>query len=372
MLKESGSWGSSSWTSFSQNAGGSVVTTGGGSSVPSGNFLSTFGVATPNYRARVRRGDLIPFTPFWQYELTGQGTGNFRDVRTIDYPNTGSRNWVTGNTCSQSMLDITKDELAALVDTNILNRLVQQSSSRLYSKGFDALTFLAEFKKTLDMFKHVADKLRLLRASKPPGTPWNLWLEGRYGWRTLIFDLKGLQDALTNFDDKRTRYFQKSPWKHSWTTVSTVTGSDTSLTATGTTTKVFTFLGSGKVLAEIAPPKFAFNPLTTAWELVRFSFVVDWFVNVGQALEAMSFMALQQEYAACQSAQVRCEKTYIESAVAKPGWVLTNYAINCSSVATYNWRQPCSVSILPQINVRLNAAKITDVVSLVLQAIRRL
>jgi hypothetical protein len=35
--------------------------------------------------------------------------------------------------------------------------------------------------------------------------------------------------------------------------------------------------------------KTAFNPLLTAWELVPFSFVVDWFIGIGDWLIAQSF-----------------------------------------------------------------------------------
>jgi hypothetical protein len=124
----------------------------------------------------------------------------------------------------------------------------------------------------------------------------------------------------------------------------------------------------GSVAADIEPPKLTANPFLTYWEVTRLSFVVDWIVNIGQWLSALSFLALQTNYTAAGGIMLTYDKTHTITSVAKP-----NYQLNASSTrqvaskVEYVVRSPTSIPSLPQLKLRLDAAKVVDLAALIAQ-----
>jgi hypothetical protein len=128
----------------------------------------------------------------------------------------------------------------------------------------------------------------------------------------------------------------------------------------------------GSVIADIEVPAFQFNPVQTAWELVPFSFVVDWFFTVGDSLSALSFAATQKAYSAAAGFSVNVVReysTYISDEyygyVSGPGNYQTGH---CE--ATYEHRRPCILPYQPRLTVKLNNLKIIDLLTLVLQRLK--
>jgi hypothetical protein len=112
-------------------------------------------------------------------------------------------------------------------------------------------------------------------------SPAAVWLEARYGWRPLLKDIFDLADAIAKHDVPRT---YKLRARHSLPY--------TPSTAFPT---IFTAWGHGsygkQIIAhfkEARPDPIAYlglnNPLGIAWELVPYSFVVDWFYPLGNYL----------------------------------------------------------------------------------------
>lgn len=119
----------------------------------------------------------------------------------------------------------------------------------------------------------------------------NKWLELQYGWNPLLSDVYGACDGLANRnrDDWRvtakatasaTRVYTKgvdktSPYGRS--VVTTVKRSAFARLDVVPSNEVLISLSSLGVL----------NPLTLAWELLPYSFVVDWFLPVGNWLDSL-------------------------------------------------------------------------------------
>jgi len=115
----------------------------------------------------------------------------------------------------------------------------------------------------------------------------NLWLEFHFGWEPLVKDIFDAVEVCTK------------PAKVEWAKASSV--EEFSLNQNfGSPVfrrhqikgKFFSLMGAG---ITVSNPNLAFasnlgilNPLSIAWELVPFSFVVDWYANVGQILGSMS------------------------------------------------------------------------------------
>lgn len=116
----------------------------------------------------------------------------------------------------------------------------------------------------------------------------------------------------------------------------------------------------GSVTADINPPRFQLNPVITGWELIRFSFIIDWFVQVGTWLEAMSFLVFSTNYTASYgykvTREVNCTMTDVVFNATSSG-SHEGYAL---STGELTWRIPSTVSHLPTIRVNVNTPKMID------------
>jgi hypothetical protein len=218
------------------------------------------------------------------------------------------------------------------------------------------------------MFAGVVDKLGSLSRGLPPGRAHDLWLEGRYGWRTLTYDIRDLHEVLTKANEHRTRYreskgFTSSDFVHqtSQTTASGIIGDNVRDIS-------WTVNLRGTVVADIEVPDLRFNPITTAWEVTKLSFVVDWLWNVGQALDAASFLLMAKAYRACAGYKVDIDYTGSTSlAGTTPPVICHSFDIQYAGKATIIERIPSSISVIPQVKLRLDKWKVLDIFSLILQ-----
>lgn len=170
--------------------------------------------------------------------------------------------------------------------------------------GIDLSVSLGESAQTIEMFKHVLNPRKLaddiLQYAKPNNAarnwrdlftiPANAWLEFTYGWRPLASDLQGALDnhlyKNLNYASSALRSSAKYDAPTNFTRPSSV--------FPGKTEKV---QGSGLRGTRIqvkTKPTFAsndaaawtsLNPVSIAWELMPYSFVVDWFYDIGSTLK---------------------------------------------------------------------------------------
>lgn len=163
--------------------------------------------------------------------------------------------------------------------------------------------FLAEAKQSVNMLADSASKLfRLLLLIKrrewpkrPKGqqvfgvNAANLYLQWKYGWLPLCSDLKRLFDDAQSDTKSRPMVLKATRnIKSNWTSSSDVDywdGRNQTVKATNTC----------QIMANVKPSFLAnanayglINPLSLGWELIPFSFVVDWAMPIGNFLEALS------------------------------------------------------------------------------------
>jgi len=127
------------------------------------------------------------------------------------------------------------------------------------------------------------------------------WLEMQYGWKPLLDDIHGASVALArkNLDNVDV---QRAIGKggHQSEVVTPVSGIRTAGIISGSPTVGKTTVGTETIASygvryKVASQLTAFlaqtgftNPINLAWEILPFSFVVDWFLPIGPFLESLS------------------------------------------------------------------------------------
>lgn len=351
------------------------------------HFKQTCGVKTPDFFARMRRGELLPMTDFRQIERNI----TLKEDRNYDLRQTGTQ-WrhYYDPYYATSLSDVFESD-ETLLETVFANapdlgQFVQAAASKLYSRGWDALTFFGELGDTVRMFKNVGRKInalgqmrrnsfaksnKLQRMRKVDQAFWDSWLESRYGWRPLVSDLKSLSEAVDNLGKKVQRLKERSG-----ASISAFSERPDSLVWNGSTVRAYeykswtwTFSFRGSVVADMRPPTIQVNPVVTAWELVKFSFVIDWFVSIGDALQAISFDLFYPEYVAATGIYATCIIT--ESYRWEPGSGFYLVAGDNPAVVTGEWiytqRNPATIPYRPYIRLKFDPYKLVDLVGLARQ-----
>lgn len=141
----------------------------------------------------------------------------------------------------------------------------------------------------------------LRRGSKslsPSATLANNWLELQYGWKPLLQDIRGSLNALERYFSSNTTFITqvRASATDSARTTSLITDSFlTPSISVGTwdiTTRtqckiVLRYRVSNAAKAFLAQTGFT-SPINLAWEVLPFSFVVDWFIPIGPFFESLS------------------------------------------------------------------------------------
>lgn len=193
--------------------------------------------------------------------------------------------------------------------------------SKARDMKFNAPVFFGEARQTVDMFRNTAHTLgraygafrkgnfkraaKVLGIDKPTGALANNWLAYNYGWRPLLTDAVGAATSLWDFfnqpkyggqritvQSRRVKLPDKSQAFYNYAT-------DGSGVPNYKSWISWTRSISGKagLLLEVEYTSAALasslgvgltDPLLTAWELTPFSFVFDWFVDIGGWLETRS------------------------------------------------------------------------------------
>jgi hypothetical protein len=330
----------------------------------------------------MKRGELIPYTPFKQ-ELFESYTVQtlYNEVRSgkeylLDQPLYPGENYRVHTVIPYaSIRDTMLDQ-----HSGDLQYFVQAAAGSIYASGWDLLTFVAESKDLVRMF--ISLRKRLVKAltrggSWRPPRSWSKakvirqirddYMESRYGWRPLLFDLQDFYALISDFETEYTRHKKRVGTDVSSTANYSLTRNDG---ISGGCRTVYSGNASislglrGSVCADIIPPKVQINPLVTAWEATRLSFVVDWFLNVGQALNAAMFTAYQTQYTAATGVRLVIECNDYSASVVSYDCTAFDRSAAGYLRYEYNVRVPTEVSMVPRVKVRLDPLKVLDLLSI--------
>lgn len=205
-------------------------------------------------------------------------------------------------------------EVPEAVITAVVNGAVADARSGVY----DILTDIAEFGKTISLFRdtvygvltarrrvidYVARQLRMNKKLRPKDVAdivTQKWLEYRYGWTPAYLSMKDAIEAFTTAN----RSFAKGRARQNLSDVLTDFSSRTysSWAEEDTETLSYEIAVRGWAAAEFSfQDRVRVDPLVTGYEIIPFSFVLDWLVQVGTWIEAVSPFAAGKDLGACAS-----------------------------------------------------------------------
>lgn len=356
--------GGSPWISDTTNSGKRTVKT-------------ITDVVTPNFRTLKKCGDFLPLNPVTIVTAVEERIPG--DVNSL-YKFGSSTYRYTGK---YHLADSWHFPLPT-VEQSMIDAAVLRAAANAASAQWDVLTTLAEIRSTVDTLRGLAYAFNN-RTSWAAEKAWasrglrkhawdrfrEIWLTARYGVRPIIMDIKNSYAALRALNDQLDRVigrgrqdttvedqFATSPtpvWEgqHYWR--------DETLTAT------ITVRGWASHKFETTWSKsFGADPLVTAWELIPYSFIVDWFISIGDWVST-----LRPRFTGSYEGLASSTKVVVEQKLVSHWEVLVPSATasggrTCTTIRTTEryQRLPVSSVPFPPVNPELNLGRITDLATI--------
>lgn len=375
---------------------------------------------TPLYKARVAAGELFskdflssnvdvagPKDPVVGFNVLlrpkiNLGLVKMSTARAICTPS----NWEYMNTGAMVSQVLTKCNMSPLYDPSSYEWAVKQTSlsADLNSGISSVLVSAAELPKTIKMinravtllrhpFVDARKELRVTRTQMrtPAGRKAILnraesnWLEGRYGWRPFIYDVMSWVEAgKSKYSERRTVKDALGARKGSFTEYlnATSTGIPPLTRKREWTVDWVASCGQtadfGINLSQFARTWGALDVVGTAWDLVKLSFVIDWFLNLGDTLKALQVFALVDERIGWNKVQsvAQCKTSWTYPDLGTYGDREVNYLLNLPQPPTIEriklTKRIAVTSFLPILGASFNVdcAKTLDLLAILHQVVR--
>jgi hypothetical protein len=187
-------------------------------------------------------------------------------------------------TCVNKAILNAKSDLSLLLSDFYQRKQTEQMLGNTVLKLVDVVRAL-KHGRVGDALRALSSQNRRFRRSSPA----ELWLEIQYGWKPLLADAKDIFDALTPItalvkSTGRTKDTQRNAGKVS--IYGETVFFDQTVEKKCTTKLFWTFPGDGVLLH--AAQQGVLAPLEVAWDLLPWSFVVDWWLPIGDYFQALN------------------------------------------------------------------------------------
>jgi hypothetical protein len=274
-------------------------------------------------------------------------------------------------------------------DSSDIDHVVIKALAAAKRPDFDLLTFAAEFRQTLSLlsdtysrFFTLSEKVarraarREVRNSRKRQRPYDpkkalelffrLWLEARYGWRPLLYDIQGMVKAVGHVNQSgiaRRSARHVVPIEVSGTT----TGGSADVNWSVEREQVGECRFRAVVFHQSDMSPIGVNPVLTIWEVTKYSFVIDWFIDIGSWLTAITPRIGYNELGVSVSWDIDYTEIVTTTLSSTSNWT-NGYGpqIVKRTVKQYT-RHPYTGVPVPSIQVNLNKLKVLDLIGLVFQ-----
>lgn len=334
-----------------------------------GMYWQTVGDSTPNFNKERRKKVLLPLNPYYSHrnEVLEASTS-------WSYTDGIGNSYTTQNSRMGYLID--RGELVpdSAVITNWLEEMnlsmeamVTEAISSLATRYFDAGTFFAELRKTIEMFMNIGLKLLNIIANHSFKDLTDGWMTVRYGLRPIYYDILSMFDTLAELNHKWEVYKERRGESGSISRTNVV---DLGYAKKETKVRVNASV-RGSAVSAFRPKSFRIMPLTTGWEAVRFSFIIDWFFNIGSiltSLEAqMEFPDMRTSGGVALNYTVHI-RTYDLNIYP---FIVNHYESRASSTGKYLLRTAVGPSYWPRWKPNLSITKVADLLIVVTQLLSR-
>lgn len=339
------------------------------------------GSSTPRYHRRMKAGELIPHQSYTRFDSQadyphGRYWGTYVNTSTpLSYSyEVNSVRDVPGAATTESAAWVKLQSLLKMSGINEDALLVEALAN--CKPELDAGTMLAEMSKTVQMVvgvrkraaKYISDALRGgFRSARAAS---QAWLEWRYGWRVLGYDINSvveylnypIRDAIVEgrAGQSYTRYDE---------VVRAFTGYYVRHNTVGQLQQDLSVRANVNVKFRGKSSNAFVSPATTGWELIPFSFVADWFVGVGDAIAAWEVLLSAEAttssigYKFTETGDIRLDNIQIGTgANARAPYGVSG---NSHSYCELRSRAPRGIPLVyPRTRVKLDRAKIADLIAI--------
>lgn len=350
---------------------------------------------------------ILPTLPYDDYRY-------HNDIVTVSTSGPSGNGFLTCSGLIPVGLNLVTSNLNDPFLTALKNRAISKAGQKVGDTSIDLGVAAAEARKTFKMFnlivkdtsaavvairrgnfKKAANILGLKkvpRGVKPGRRNFESnWLEYRYGWRTFMMDLDGaVRHLAETFVERPPILVAKarevdsrqvssttvvSAWANPPYPSTSVSWSGTSfnrvVTDTFTAELVYKYKINNPTASQLNQLGLV-NLANLAWELIPYSFVVDWFVNIQETLQNMSAFIGKT----CLDGTLTL--IHEQEAVTKPlniiyqGYTqtVTKAGYTRNWVRSYNRSKVSFLSVVPEFRLNLSVGKLVDAYSL-LQVSRR-
>lgn len=175
--------------------------------------------------------------------------------------------------------------------------------------GLDIASLRSDLKTTFGLLSKLVSK------SIAPSVIAKLFLAFYYGWRLLVLDLKSVSKAASDISALRSRY-QKCSSHSTWE-------------IGGSTYRAYfhcyyrRYANLSSQLDQFVSMFDLELNLGNIWDLIPFSFVLDWFIDLGDKLESLDnyYQMTQEHQIICSGRSIKCQRTMSTTQAGLRGWL---------------------------------------------------
>lgn len=276
------------------------------------------------------------------------------------------------------------------VPSSVLDPAIVSAHAKVAAPALQAMVSGLEYRQTVAMFQQIGQKARtlskMIRSGRVSSQFFeNGWLEYRYGWGPLVSDLKGFVELLNNLAKRHPRHTVRGYSSASDYWEETYNYDYGGMHAVGKAKINEKIDVRAGVLYEdhMTDQDFinsrlgfsVYHAPETAWELIPFSFVVDWFLNVGDWLQAIrpkpgvKILGSWVTYFQVTTVEYSIPSFYNDASSTQK---ITSMNGGGAKIMTNKVRMSAGVPLLPASGSGLNLLRGIDGAMLALQQLRRL
>lgn len=368
-----------------------TAATGSYPSTPSGGEHMT-DVVTPNFKALSASGQIINNPMESAFERLEDAVATYYNRIQTQYTNSSKTAWygtrVYGMWSASSELGSFLSSPVGGANGSLALSLAAQATTtahaRASSSEIQGLVTVAEAGKTVGSIASIMRRaLKIVKKAKrlefmalaneiSPKELQDRYMELRYAIRPLYYDLRGARDAYAKTLTSSQRITTRGYANGTASNADTYSRNDGNTFTVATRTVNVKVEARAGVLSDVdvsAASAWGLDQvLESMWEIVPFSFIVDWFLNVGETIAANSPSMGVRELASWSTVIATVTQ---QNSLASVGFVSTPPALKRdwtvswsgtkSQLGIYKIRTPNpGLSVYPTVNVKLDALKLLD------------